>query len=185
LAWCLPHAELRFIAMRVGLELVFKPIDFDAHSQVCIAFRRDTFISGFGWDGFLAKEGANGEKYLERLRMHSSLFPDGNVHAWNNGEIVGQLEMRILDNPRRGHVSLFYLAQHLRGSGAGDDLQRYAMRFMRSTGVDLVQLNVSPTNTRALHYYRKHGWKDLGPSPGRDDVHLMQHAVIAPAPPAG
>jgi hypothetical protein len=82
--------------------LVFKPIDFDGHGHVCIAFRRDTFISSFGWDGFFAKVGDRGENYLKRLRAHSTRFPDGNVHAWDDGEIVGQLEMRVLDDPRRG-----------------------------------------------------------------------------------
>lgn len=171
--------------MSVGLGrdgLVFKPIDFDAHGHVCVAYRRDTFISSFGWDGFFARDGDNGESYLERLRAHAARFPDGNVHAWDDGEIVGQLEMRVLDEPHRGHVSLFYLAEPMRGSGAGGDLQRYAMRFMRSQGVVTAQLNVSPTNARALSYYRKHGWKDRGLRPGRDDVHLMEHVVTAAAP---
>lgn len=162
--------------------LVFEPIDFDAHGPVCIAFRRETFIASFGWDGFLAKDGDNGQNYLKRLRAHSSRFPDGNVHAWNDGEIVGQLEMRVIDDTRRGHVSLFYLTAPVRGSGAGDDLQRYAMQFMRLQGVGTAQLNVSPTNARALSYYRKHGWTDCGMSPGRDDVHLMEHMVAAAAP---
>lgn len=171
--------------MGVGLErgsLVFKPIDFDAHSRVCVEFRRDTFISSFGWDGFFAKEGARGENYLRRLQARSLRFPDGNVHAWYEVEIVGQLEMRVLDDRRCGHVSLFYLAQQARGSGAGEDLQRYAMQFMRSQGVGTAQLNVSPNNTRAMSYYRKHGWRDCGPRLGRDDVHLMDHIVTAAAP---
>jgi ribosomal protein S18 acetylase RimI-like enzyme len=181
-AWRFSHVGLRFIAMSVGVGrgvLVFKPIDFDLHSHVCTAFRRDTFILSFGWDGFFAKEGAKGENYVKRLQAHSSRFPDGNVHVWDDGEIVGQLEMRVLDTPRRGHLSLFYLAEQVRGSGAGDDLQHYAMRFMRSQGVGMAQLNVSPTNERALAYYRKHGWKDCGLRPGRDDVHLMERVIAA------
>jgi ribosomal protein S18 acetylase RimI-like enzyme len=87
--------------------------------------------------------------------------------------------MRVLDDPRRGHVSLFYLAESVRGSGAGGDLHRYAMRFMRSQGVVTAQLNVSPSNARALSYYRKHGWTDSGLRPGRDDVHLMEYIVTA------
>ena len=184
-AWHLPHIGLGFIVVSVRLArgvLVFKPIDFEWHGHVCIAFRRDTFISSFGWDGFFAKDGDQGENYLRRLRAHSSRFPDGNVHAWDAGEIVGQLEMRVLDDPRRGHVSLFYLSEPARGSGAGGDLQRYAMGFMRSQGVGTAQLNVSPTNARALNYYRKHGWKDCGLRSGRDDVHLMEHIVTAAAP---
>lgn len=162
--------------------LVFKPIDFDAHGHVCIAFRRDSFVCSFGWDGFLAADGDQGESYLERLRSRSLLFPDGHVHVWGSGEIVGQIEMRVLDDPRRGHVSLFYLTEQARGSGAGDELQRYVMQFMRSQGVGTAQLNVSPTNARALRYYRKHGWKDCGLRPGRDDVYLMECVVAATSP---
>lgn len=61
-----------------------------------------------------------------------------------------KLEMRVLDDTRRGHVSLFYLAEAVRGSGAGADLHRYAMRFMRSHGVGLAQLQVSPSNATAM-----------------------------------
>lgn len=171
--------------MSAGVErrvLVFKPIELVLHAHVCLSFRRDTFISSFGWDGFFEKEGAKGETYLSRLRAHASRFPDGNVHVWDDGKIVGQLEMRVLDDRLRGHVSLFYLTPQLRGSGAADDLQRYAMQFMRSQRVATAQLNVSPTNARALAYYRKHGWKDCGPRPGRDDVHLMEHSVDSVAP---
>jgi len=162
--------------------LVFKPIDLDRHSQLCIAFRRKTFISGFGHDGFFSKEGDEGASYLGRLRAYASRFPDGNVHAWDGSEIVGQLEMRILDETHRGHVSLFYLTEQLRGTGAGDELQRYAMRFMRAHGVRTAQLNVSPTNARALAYYQKHGWKDCGLRPGRDDMLLMERAIAGDTP---
>jgi ribosomal protein S18 acetylase RimI-like enzyme len=157
--------------------LMFKPIDLDRHGHVCIAFRRQTFISGFGRDGFFSKEGDEGASYLARLRAHSSRFPDGNVHVWEGPEIVGQLERRVLDDTQRGHVSLFYLTEELRGSGAGDELQRYALRFMRTHGVRTAQLNVSPSNARALAYYRKHGWKDCGLPPGRDDMHLMERVI--------
>jgi len=152
---------------------------FKRQEPVCVAFRRETFLVSFGWDGFFAKEGPAGEHYLERLREHSSRFPEGNVHVWMGGEIIGQLEMRVLEDPRRGHVSLFYLVEHARGSGAGDELQRYATRFMRSQGVATLQLNVSPTNARALSYYRKHGWKDCGLRRDRDDVHMMEYVVAA------
>ncbi|MBC8069471.1 MAG: GNAT family N-acetyltransferase [Deltaproteobacteria bacterium] len=157
--------------------LVFRPIDLDAHASICIEFRRDSFISSFGVDSFFEEAGAGGVHYIERLRLRTMKFRDGYVHAWLGDTIVGQLEMQILEAPRIGYVNLFYLVDRLRGAGFSGDLQEYAMRFMASHGVATAQLSVSPSNARAVGYYRKHGWEDLGLRPGRDNVHLMQRQV--------
>ena len=159
--------------------LVFKPIDLDAHASVCVAFRRDSFICSFGEDGFFNEAGPNGVHYIERLRLRTTKFPDGYVHIWLGDKIVGQIEMQILDEPRRGYVSFFYLVEEMRGAGVSSQLQNYAMDFMRRHGVQIAQLSVSPTNGRALAYYRKYGWRDIGLRPGRDNVHLMECDVPA------
>jgi ribosomal protein S18 acetylase RimI-like enzyme len=154
--------------------LAFEPIDLDAHASVCIAFRRDAFIASFGEDGFFKEAGPDGVQYIEYLRSRIAKFPDGYVHIWHGDQIAGQMEMQILEEPRRGYVNLFYLVEEMRGRGVSSQLQDYAMNFMRRHAVQIAQLSVSPTNTRALAYYRKHGWRDLGLRPGRDNVHLME-----------
>ena len=161
------------------MSLALEPIDLAAHASVCVAFRRDSFICSFGVDRFLDEAGPDGVHYVERLHLRTAKFPDGYVHAWHGDEIVGQIEMQILETPRRGYVNLFYLVQHMRGAGVSGELHEYAMSFMRRQGVQFVQLSVSPTNMRALAFYRKHGWRDLGLRPGRDNVHLMQRDVPA------
>ncbi|HKP61046.1 MAG TPA: GNAT family N-acetyltransferase [Polyangiales bacterium] len=153
--------------------LVFKPIDLDAHASVCVAFRHDSFLCSFGVDNFFDEAGPGGVDYIERLRVRTTKFRDGYVHAWHGDEIVGQMEMQILDEPRRGYVNLFYLVEEMRGRGVSGELQEYAMDFMRRHAVQAAQLSVSPTNARALEFYRKHGWRDLGARPGRDNVNLM------------
>lgn len=155
-------------------QLVFKPIDLDAHAAVCVAFRRDAYICSFGEDGFFNEAGPDGVDYIEWLRLRMTRFPDGHVHAWHGDKIIGQMEMHILKEPRRGYVNLFYLIEEMRGAGVSGELQAYAMDFMRRHDVQIAQLSVSPTNGRALAFYRKHGWRDLGLRPGRDDVHLME-----------
>ena len=157
--------------------LVFKPIDLDAHASVCVAFRRDSYLCSFGEDGFFNEAGPNGVQYIEHLRLRIPRFPDGYVHTWYGDKIVGQMEMQILEEPRRGYVNLFYLVEEMRGAGVSGELQGYAMDFMRLHGVQIAQLSVSPTNARALAFYRKHGWRDLGLRPGRDNVHLMECEV--------
>jgi len=129
--------------------LVFKPINLDAHTSVCIAFRRDSFICSFGMDGFFKEAGPDGAHYIELLRSRAAKFPDGYVHAWHDDKIVGQMEMQIIEEPRRGYVNLFYMIEEMRGAGVSGELQDYAMNFMRRHGVQIAQLSVSPTNTRA------------------------------------
>ena len=159
--------------------LVFKPIDLDAHASVCVAFRRDSFICSFGEDGFFNEAGPDGVQYIEWLRLRTNKFPDGHVHAWHGNKIVGQMEMQIIEEPRHGYVNLFYLIEEMRGAGVSNELQDYAMDFMHRHKVQIAQLSVSPTNARALAFYRKHGWRDLGLRPGRDNVHLMECDVPA------
>jgi ribosomal protein S18 acetylase RimI-like enzyme len=159
--------------------LVFKPIDLDAHASVCVAFRRDSYKCSFGKDGFFNEEGPDGVHYIEWLRLRKAKFPDGYVHAWHSDRIIGQMEMQILEEPRRGYVNLFYLIEEMRGAGVSGELQDYAMDFMRRHRVQIAQLSVSPTNPRALAFYRKHGWRDLGLRTGRDNVNLMECDVPA------
>src|SRR5215216_1231707 len=123
-------------------QLVFKPIDLDAHASVCVTFRRDSYICSFGEDGFFNEAGTNGVHYIEWLRLRTTKFPDGHVHAWHGDKIVGQMEMQILEEPRRGYVNLFYLVEEMRGTDVSDELQGYAMDFMRRHGVQIAQLSV-------------------------------------------
>jgi GNAT superfamily N-acetyltransferase len=153
---------------------VFRPIDLVAHAEVCVAFRRDSFICSFGVDNFFDRAGPNGEQYIERLKLRMAKFPTGYVHVWYDADIVGQMEMQVLENPRIGYVNLFYLVEGMRGCGLSHELQDYAMQFCERYGMLSAQLSVSPTNARALAYYRKHRWRDLGPRPGHDNVHLME-----------
>src|SRR5690606_10452224 len=103
--------------------LAFRPIDLDSHASVCVVFRRDSFICSFGVDGFFNEAGPDGVDYIERLRMRTAKFPDGHVHVWDGDEIVGQMEMQIVDEPRRGYVNLFYLIEEMRGAGVSGELQ--------------------------------------------------------------
>jgi len=157
--------------------VTFKSIDLVRNSELCVAFRRDSFICSFGVDNFFEEAGPDGVDYLERLQRRIAKFPDGYVHVWQGNEIIGQLEMQIKEDPQIGYVNLFYLVPEARGTGAGELLQQYAMQFFLRNGLRLAQLSVSPKNERALAYYRKHGWRDLGTRPGHENVNLMECVI--------
>jgi ribosomal protein S18 acetylase RimI-like enzyme len=156
-------------------EIRFLPIDLEAHADLCIQFRVDTYVCSFGdAERFWQEGGENGERYLEFLRQRLAVFPQGCVHAWRGDEIIGQLEMRPPDEKRPGYVNLFYLVPQARGTEAGQALQTYVEETFRGLGVERLQLSVSPTNGRALSYYKKHGWIDLGPRHDFEWLHLME-----------
>jgi GNAT superfamily N-acetyltransferase len=105
-------------------------------------------------------------------------WPLGHVHVWSEQQIVGQLEMIVrATTPPLGYVNLFYLAAEWRGLGIGGTLHQYMVEFMRNAGVALAQLSVSPSNARALAYYRKYSWRDLGPCPDDASVRLMELSI--------
>jgi ribosomal protein S18 acetylase RimI-like enzyme len=155
--------------------LQFAPIDLKVNSLPCLAFRRDSYVCSFddGEERFSRENGQNGELYLSWLKDRIAEFPQGCVHAFLNGDIVGQLEMR-LRNKELGYVNLFYLVDCYRGTSLSSELHSYTEKTMKAQGVSRVQLSVSPTNNRALKYYTKHGWKNLGVRGTEVDVFLME-----------
>ena len=164
------------------LELEFRPIDLVEHARLCVAFRRDTYACGFGERAeprFVAENGPNGEQYLAWLRQRLEGFPEGHVHAWHDGRIVGQLEMiaQQKNAPDCGYVNLFYLVPEARGAGFGDGLHDYAVALATLYGSQRLRLSVSPSNARALRYYAKHGWRPLAQSAGLEDLTLWELAL--------
>jgi ribosomal protein S18 acetylase RimI-like enzyme len=159
--------------------LEFREIDVERDRDVCIKFRADSFAASFGSeDGFFAEAGPECQSYLDDLREKNRDLRGSCAHAWLDGRIVGQVEIRRdRDDGRYARVLLYYLAPDVRGNGLGDELDGYVLALLRREGFVGARLRVSPTNTRAIAYYRKHGWIDCGPDPQRSNVNVMKRAV--------
>jgi ribosomal protein S18 acetylase RimI-like enzyme len=153
-----------------------EPIDLERSAELCVAFRRDSYVCSFGDQSrFIADHGPDGAGYLDWLRTRIGEFPAGHVHVWQGRQIVGQMEMRVRDGvPTFLYVNLFYVIPAERGTGVGEVLHRYALHVGRAQGFTMARLGVSPSNQRALAYYRKHGWRDLGRNPAKPGVHAME-----------
>jgi hypothetical protein len=91
--------------------LRFHEIDLDRDSETCIRFRSDSFVESFGSaDRFYQAAGAGAKDYLEALSAKNRDWPGSCVHAWLDGDIVGQIEVRReRTDPSRAHVLLYYL----------------------------------------------------------------------------
>ena len=153
----------------------FRKIDLAKDADTCVRFRRDAYACSFADpERFEREGGADGQRYLDWIKARAAEFPQGFVHVWQGDRIVGQMEMRPRGSIRIGYINLFYLIPEMRGSGAAESLHQYAVDAFRTEDISKLQLSVSPSNARAIGFYRKHGWKDLGPRSGHADVNLME-----------
>lgn len=155
--------------------LAFKPVDLDAHLEVCQRFRIDTHICTFGSaDRFHQSDGKGAEGYAAWLRQKATSLPGCLVHLWDVDQIIGQIEMgRLASDLSTGYVNLFYLIPERRGEGLGTLLEAYAWTFLSSLGCQALRLSASPTNLPAWHFYQRGGWVDLGCREDHPDVRLL------------
>lgn len=149
----------------------FKPINFEEHLDICIQFREDSFRASFpGSDVW--KEHWDPDEYANWIQQHATRFPDGAVHIWLNSNIIGQLEFSYGNG--KGHVNLYYLAPAYRGKGLAKQAHDHIANTLRAHNCQYATLRASPTNIRALGFYAKLGWQDLGPDGEHPQVNTFE-----------
>jgi ribosomal protein S18 acetylase RimI-like enzyme len=160
--------------------LRFREINVDQDAEICIEFRAESFVESFGSaERFYRAAGQGAKDYLDGLRSKNRDWPGSCVHAWLGDQIVGQVEVRRdRTDPSRAHVLLYYLRSDLRGRGLGEQIDAYVRGLFRSAGVHTATLRVSPTNVRAMAFYRKRGWHDEGPDSEHPGVHIMERVDL-------
>ena len=149
-------------------------ITISAHS---FAATRTSAASPMATNDSTQRNGSDGQGYVEWLEQRIKELPQGCVHAWLNNSIVGQIESRIRDD-QSGYVNLFYLVPDVRGRGLGRELHDYAIEMFDTLNVDMVRLTVSVENERAMGFYRRLGWTDIGFRPGRNDARLFEFRMF-------
>jgi len=156
--------------------LRFAPVDLSRHEEICRRFRADSFAVSFSdASRFHEEDGLGGDRYVEWLRGKQERDPASVVHVWQGDEIIGQMELgRLRGLEGVGYVNLYYLAPAHRGRGLAKHLDEYAASYLRGLGFTKAQLSVSPSNARAIAYYQKMGWRDLGPRADEPSVHSME-----------
>jgi hypothetical protein len=58
--------------------------------------------------------------------------------------------------------------------GVGEFLDNYATQYFHNKQLKCARLSVSPQNNRAIAFYKKMGWKDLGPRQDAPEVNFME-----------
>jgi aminoglycoside 6'-N-acetyltransferase len=170
---CILRRENRFGDYRIEL------IRIEEDAELCIAFRREMYAASFRtYEGVEEEMGADNELYLEQLRAKIAQLPEGQVHLWRGDRIVGQAEMRLLEeDPDVGYVSLFYVAADCRGEGLGRVLHEQAVDVFRRRGKRAMRLSVSISNAGAIAFYRRLGWAPVGTRPNKEPMAIMEYAI--------
>ncbi|MFG6149250.1 GNAT family N-acetyltransferase [Halobacillus sp. B23F22_1] len=140
--------------------MIFKPIQLPRDRAAVIQFQKDSFYVSFG-----EEQHFNEEEYVNWLSEQLAKYPEGCVLIEENGKPIGQIELSIREykGERIGYVHLFYLIAGERGNGKGKWLQSFAEDFFRRKGLRHYHLRVSPTNLKAVKFYKKNGLVEIGP----------------------
>ena len=163
------------------------PINLAVDRDIAIKFRADSFMCSFGHErDFWGEDGKGDERYWQWLKDKIASGEWGAFHVWLDKQIIGQIDLGLKAQSKDiGYVNLYYLAPEVRGKGYSASLDEFAMSFFREKGYMLAQLSVSPSNLRAISYYIKRGWQNMGPRfteeelarRGGSQVNLMQKSV--------
>lgn len=155
--------------------LEFRPINLDEHADLCVKFRIDSYVCGVGTAEMFYEQNTSEQGYIDWLLNRMRDLPGSCVHLWRGTEIVGQLEMGLSRaGPDIGYVNLYYLVLEARGSGLSERLDEYVRSFYADLGIKRARLNVGPANSRAIRFYEKHGWKNLGPDSRQPEILLFE-----------
>jgi GNAT superfamily N-acetyltransferase len=155
--------------------LEFKLIDLAKHADLCVKFRIDSYVCGAGSAEMFYQQNTSEQGYVDWLRNRMRELPGSCVHLWRGTEIVGQLELGLTRaGPDIGYVNLYYLIPEVRGSGLSERLDEYVRSFYADLRIKRAKLHVGLANSRAIRFYEKHGWKNLGPDPRHPEILLFE-----------
>lgn len=133
-------------------ELVFRPLRLAHDLATALAFRADAERVSFGAPRLVEHD------YVRHTAERVGERPDAVVIAWLDETPVGQVELGVTKGGA-GYVHLMYLRPLARGARLGEALDRWADATLASWGVTKAELRVAATNTGALRFYERVGWR--------------------------
>ena len=114
-------------------------------------------------------EGYVGADYLRDACLHWAAAPGrAVVQARRGEEFVGLMDLDTERYARRGvgWISLLSMTPPWRGAGLGVQLLGHAVSVYRALGRSVIRLHVSTENPRALRFYEKYRFREIGRTQG-------------------
>ncbi len=155
------------------------PLDLAAHGPAVIALARMAFVESFGsLERFEAQHGPDGTGVLTELSGRQARHPWALWGAVEDGVLRGLLVLGSLDErPPIGHVVIISVVPEARGTGLGSALLAHAARTLAAAGFVRARLRAGERNRRALRFYLREGWSDVGPHPAVPGMRVLERAL--------
>ena len=137
------------------------PEDASARIEYSKKIGAETDNLSFGAEGFPISVEGEAEYIKSFLKDERSC----SFFAWRDGEIIG--DVRISGMPRRmnhrAELGITVLKSEW-NKGLGSRLLKMAIEYVKSHGIEIINLEVRSDNFRAIHVYEKFGFRKIGTS---------------------
>ena len=140
----------------------FVPMDLNTRGEHFLDCYRDAWIQAHGsLAGF-------SDIYLDIAKKRSAECPGAVVEAYLGEEPVGILELNVHRDEEEGAgcIAFYYMDAAHRGKGLSVQLLGEATSFFRSRGRTSLRLRTAQSNKRAIAFYRKYGFLEIGREDG-------------------
>ena len=143
--------------------LRYEPLRFPRDEAFYLQCYRDAWRNVHETD-----EGFVPELYARSAARHAQEHPGSVVRVLSGDRVVGLVEL----DPGRdeqagcGWISLLYMLPEYRGRGWAIQLLGYAFWFYENHDRSAVRLHVSENNARAITFYQRSGFVQIGRDPG-------------------
>lgn len=144
-------------------DLRYEPLRFPRDEAFYLQCYRDAWRNVHETD-----EGFVPELYARSAARHAQEHPGSVVRVLSGDRVVGLVEL----DPGRdeqsgcGWISLLYMLPEYRGRGWAIQLLGYAFWFYENHDRTAVRLHVSENNARAITFYQRSGFVQIGRDPG-------------------
>ena len=141
-----------------------------------IRYRQDAWEVVYG-----SLEGFDGPGFWMDAQRTMGSDPNAMVVGYLDRTPVGMIQLSPERDSRKGvgYIPFLYLREAYRHKGMGIQLIGHAVSFYRRLGRDRLQLSVAPTNEKALGFYHKFGFHEVGKNPGRFGRLIVMEKDIA------
>ena len=170
-----------------------------AESKDALALARvaeSTFRATFGSTNSAENMAAHcRNSYSEEIQGSEIRNPDMiNLLCEREGELIGFAQLRWGQPPacvqakRPGEIQRLYVVESAHGKGVAQALMNACIEELQHRNFDAIWLGVWENNPRAIAFYRKIGFVEVGehifPLGGDPQRDVIMQRPIAPAPPA-
>lgn len=141
-----------------------------------IRYREDAWRVVYG-----SLEGFDGPGFWMDAQRTIGKNPYAMVVGYLDRTPVGMIQLSPSRDSQQGigYIPFIYLREAYRHKDLGIQFIGHAVSFYRSLGRNRLQLSVAPTNEKAIGFYHKYGFHQVGKNPGKFGRLLLMEKDIA------